>query len=118
MGVGCQEPTYESTKQPQCPSVFDGTDGWDGWDGLDGLDGISKVSFKILHTMWVYRLSIYLLIHEKKKLSPTFLWVSKFDIKLGVGEHDFRNYHIYVTFQIFGSKSRYFWTDTITKRNV
>ena len=38
-------------------------------------------------------------------MSPTFLWVSKFDVKLG-GGHNFRNYHIHVSFQIFGSKSR------------
>ena len=38
----------------------DGT-GWTGWTGRK-----SKVSFKILHTLWVYRVSIYLLIHEIK----------------------------------------------------
>ena len=27
----------------------------DGWDGWDGWDGISKVSFKNLHTLLVYR---------------------------------------------------------------
>ena len=30
--------------------------------------------------------------------------VSKFDIKLRVGEKHFRNYTMYVSFQIFGSK--------------
>ena len=39
-----------------------------------------------------------------EKISPRFLLVSKFDVKLVVGEHHFRNYHIYVIFQIFGSK--------------
>ena len=39
-----------------------------------------KVSFKFLHTLWVYRLCIYLLVYEKQ-LSPIFLWVSKFDVK-------------------------------------
>ena len=35
--------------------------------GRDGRTGrSSKVSFKILHTLWIYRLSIYLLIHEIK----------------------------------------------------
>ena len=34
--------------------------GWMGWDGMDGMgwdgwDGISKVSFNILHTLYVYR---------------------------------------------------------------
>ena len=37
-------------------------------------------------------------------MSPTFLWVSKFHVKLGVGDPYFRNYHMYVSFQIFGSK--------------
>ena len=45
---------------------------------------------------------------DTKKLSPTFLWVSKFDVKLGVGEHHFRNYLIYVSFEIFGSKLAFF----------
>ena len=30
---------------------------FDGMDGM-GWDGISKVSFKFLHTLWVYRLCI------------------------------------------------------------
>ena len=48
-GGGCQEPTFESTKQPQCPSggpvitltktmpkaEFDGMDGM-GWDRMGG----------------------------------------------------------------------------------
>ena len=41
---------------------------------------------------------------DDKKLSPTFLQLSKFHVKLGVGEHNFRNYPMYVSFQIFGSK--------------
>ena len=32
---------------------FDGTDGTDGRDGRTGRS--PKVSFKILHTLWVYR---------------------------------------------------------------
>ena len=31
---------------------------------VDGLDGISKVSFKFLHTLWVYRLCICILIYK------------------------------------------------------
>ena len=43
---------------------FDGTDGT-GWTG--GTGGRSrKVSFKFLHTLWVYRLCICLLIYEIK----------------------------------------------------
>ena len=29
------------------------TDGW--MDGWMGWDGVSKVSFNVLHTLWVYR---------------------------------------------------------------
>ena len=48
---------------------------------------------------------VYIYLYTKQKLSPTFLWVSKFDVKLGVGEYNFRNYPTYVSFQIFRSKS-------------
>ena len=58
-GGGCQEPTFESTKQPQCPSggpvitltktrpkaEFDGM-GWMGWDGVGRW---SKGSFNFFH---------------------------------------------------------------------
>ena len=43
-------------------------------------------------------------------MPPTFLWVLKFDVKLGFGEHNFRNYTRYVSFQIFGSKSCLFFS--------
>ena len=33
---------------------------------------------------------VYTYITCNKKLSPTFLWVSKFDIKLRVGEQNFK----------------------------
>ena len=56
MGVGCQEPTFESTKQPQCPSggpvitltktrpkaEFDGM----GWDGMDGWMGWDRTEYQ------------------------------------------------------------------------
>ena len=48
-------------------------------------------------------------------MRPTFLWVSKFDVKLGSGDHEFWNYNTHVSFEIFGSKSlffkfvRFFW---------
>ena len=41
-----------------------------------------------------------------KKLSPAFLWISNFDVKLGVVEYHFQNYPMYVSFQIFGYKNR------------
>jgi len=53
----------------------------DGW--VDGCGGISKVSFKFLDTLWVYRQCIYLYIYiNVQSLSPTLLWVWKFDVKL------------------------------------
>ena len=59
----------------------------DGLMGGMGLDGISKVSFNFLYTLWVYRSCICILIYiYSQKMSPTFLWVSKFDVKLGSGE--------------------------------
>ena len=39
--------------------IYGWMDGWMGWDGMDGWDGISKVSFKFLYTLWVYRTCIY-----------------------------------------------------------
>ena len=40
---------------------FDGTGGQ-----VDGSDGISQVSFNFFHTLWVYRLYIYILLYEMK----------------------------------------------------
>ena len=54
---------------------------------------VSKGSFNVLHTLWVY---IY--------LSTIFLWVSKFNVKFRVGEHHFRNYRLYVSFEKFSCK--------------
>ena len=68
---------------------------WDGWDGLDewdGLDGISKVSFKILHTLWVYRLSIYLLIHEIKIVTNIVMGF-KIWCQVGGGGQKFQNHY-------------------------
>ena len=36
-------------------------------------------------------------------LSSIMLWVQNTEIKFGVGEHHFRNYHIYASSHIFGS---------------
>ena len=46
-------------------------------------------------------------VDYKKKL-PTFLCVSKVDLKLELGEHNFRNNPVYVSFLIFGSKVVFF----------
>ena len=45
------------TARREAPSLMGRTDGW---------DGLSKVSFKFLHTLWVYRLCICILIYEIK----------------------------------------------------
>ena len=46
---------------------------WDGLDGWDGSDGISKVSFNFLHTLWVKRLCIYILIYEIKVVTKILM---------------------------------------------
>ena len=52
-----------------------------------------------------------------KKLSTTFLIGLKLGSNLGIGVHDFLNYHMYVSFQIFGSKllddSSVFWEKNV-----
>ena len=61
------------------------------WDGSDGL---SNVSFNFLHTLWVYRtcifIYIYLYILYPRIFSPAFLFVSKFDVKLGSWDFVFK----------------------------
>ena len=53
-------PVNTSTPRGREAAEFDGT-------GRVGRVGRSrKVSFKFLHTLWVYRLSIYLLVYEIK----------------------------------------------------
>ena len=62
---------------------MDGLDGLDGLDGWDGLDGPEKcpLNFFILCGYIDY---VYIYLYTKLKLSPIFLWVSKFHVKLGV----------------------------------
>ena len=54
------------------------------------MDGVSKVSFNFLYTLWVYRSCICITYKYSQKLSPAFLWVSKFDVKLGSGGKIFK----------------------------
>ena len=71
------------------------------WDGTDGTDGTgrdgrkSKVSFKILHTLWVYRVSIYLLIHEIKIVTNIVMGF-KIWCQVGGGGQKFQIYSRYV----------------------
>ena len=61
------------------------------------VDGPSKGSFKFLHTLLVFRLSIYLLIHEIKIVTNILMG---FKIRCQVGDFNFffQNYPMYVIF--------------------
>ena len=79
-----------------------------GW--MDGM-GLNVISvFNFLRILWVYTWVYYKRYIPtytcNKKLSPAFLWISNFDVKLGVVEYHFQNYPMYVSFQIFGYKNR------------
>ena len=68
------------------------------WDG--GTKSIIQCSsYSVSICMFISTLYIY-----SRKFSPTFLWVSKFDVKLRVGEHQFENYPTCVSLEIFISK--------------
>ena len=73
------------------------TDGW-----MDGMDGWMGWGIKSVLQFSSYFVGIYIryipTYTYNKKLPPTFLWVLKFDFKLGVGEHHFQNYTMYVSF--------------------
>ena len=63
------------------------------WDGLDGWTGgrSRKVSFKFLHTFWVYRLCITLLIYEIK-IVTNILMGFKISCQVGGRGQKFQNY--------------------------
>ena len=44
---------------------------WDGWDGWDGR--WSKVSFKILETLWAFRTCIHILVYKIKIVTNILL---------------------------------------------
>ena len=49
---------------------------------------------------------MYICSHrDNKKISPIFLCVSKVDVNLGMGEHNFRNNPVYVSFVNFRFQS-------------
>ena len=66
-----------------------------GWDGMDGwlgwMDGISKVSFNFLHTLWVYRICICLLVYEIK-IVTNILMGFKISCQVGGRGQKFQNY--------------------------
>ena len=92
--------TYTDTKKIGNQAHESRAYGWDGWTGYQKCPSIFIILCMEIDPVYMYLYS--------QKLSPTFLWVPKFDVKLWVGEHNFRNYPTYVSFQIFGSKSRLF----------
>ena len=63
---------------------FDGV----GWDGM-GWDGLTKVSFNFLHTLWVYRLCLYLLI-QLLKIVINILMGFKIWCQVGGGDKNFK----------------------------
>ena len=44
----------------------------------------------ILFIVWMYIEYVYMYIYRYSKFSPTILWDSKFNVKLGVGEQNFQ----------------------------
>ena len=73
----------------------------DGW--MDGMDGISKVSFKNLHTLLVYRKGIYLLIHVIKNCRQHSYGFKNLMSSWGLGTK-FSKSQLVGEFSIFGSK--------------
>ena len=57
---------------------------WTGW-----TDGHQKCPLNFF-ILCGYIDKIYIYLYTKLKLSPTFLWVSKFDVKLGVVIKNFK----------------------------
>ena len=81
---------------------------FDGTDGTGGRVGRSrKVSFKFLHTLWVYRLCICLLVYEIK-IVTNILMGFKISCQVGGRGPKFQNYSRYVIFLFLGIKV-HFW---------
>ena len=76
-------PTIEARR-----AEFDGTGGTGGTGWTDGT-GYQKCLL-IFFIFCGYIDKVYIYLYTKKKLSPTFLWVSKFDVKLGVVIKNFK----------------------------
>ena len=78
--------------------------GWDGmgWDGTVIKSVLQFYSYIVgIHNTIPMYISTYIGI---KKMSPTFLWVSKFDVNLGV-KSKFSKSLCVGDFSIFGSKN-------------
>ena len=72
-------------KKPENVLFTDGM-GWMGW--MDGRNIKSVLQYSSYFVgIYIRYIPTYI---DNKKLSPTFLWVSKFDVKLGVGVKSFK----------------------------
>ena len=71
-----------------------------GWVGR-----LSKVSFNFLHTLWVHRLCIRLLIYEIK-IVTNILMSFKISCQVGGRGQNFKNYYRYVTLKIWNIFSK------------
>ena len=65
-----------------------------GWVGgwVSGLDGVSKVSFKFIYTLSVYRTCIYLPIYIYSKIVTNILMDFKISCQVGGRGQKFQNY--------------------------
>ena len=95
----------------EAPSLMDGRTG--------GTGGRSrKVSFKILHNLWVYRLGIYLLIYGIKVVTKILMGF-KIWCQVGVWGTQFSKLPYVREFSnIWFLKSLLFWRISVTKRNL
>ena len=78
-------PVKTLTARRKAPSLMGRVDGLDGWDG------ISKVSFKFLHTFWVYSLCICLLVYEIKIVTNNLMGL-KVSCQVGGRGQKFQNH--------------------------
>ena len=86
------------------PSLMDKT----GWTGRVGrVERSRKVSFKFLHTLWVYRLNIYLLVYEIKIVTNILMGL-KVSCQVGGLVQKFQIYCRQVTF-LFLVLKVHFW---------
>ena len=93
-----------STQDLQHEGAFDGRMERVGRVGRNGRS--RKVSFKFLHTLWVYRLCICLLVYEIKIVTNILMGL-KISCQVGGRGQKFQNYSRYVTFLFVGVKVRF-----------
>ena len=99
--MSLRDPGQIYTTRPEELSLRMGWDGWTGWDGM----GYQKfLSIFFILSGYIKHVYVYLYVYLKiftiivmglkyiytQKLSPTFLWVSEFHVKLGVVVKNFK----------------------------